>query len=215
MVSEFEIIITKDGSPTVYSPLFNSFYHSVNGATLESEHVYIKNGLNLVSKKIKELSILEIGFGTGLNTYLTLKHGASSQIYYHTIEKIPLPKNVYSHLLLDSEFQFLHECDWNKDIFINPDFILHKTKGDIKIQTLSKHYHLIYFDAFAPSNQTEMWQQSILKKLYDCLYPNGVLVTYCAQGEFKRNLKQLGFKVESLNGAAGKREMTRATKVVL
>lgn len=213
MNPEFEIRITEDGSPTIFSPSFGATYHSQKGARQESLHVFIKNGLFFAQQQFKELRILEVGFGTGLNALLTLEHAQSTPVYYHTIEKFPLPVNIYSQLNYgNDQLLKLHAAEWDKDVPITPAFTLHKTDAGIESTNLNKGYHLIYMDAFAPSTQDELWQKNTLEKLYDCLLKDGILVTFCAKGQFKRDLKSLGFTVESPSGAAGKREMTRATK---
>lgn len=212
MVSEFEIFITKDGSQTIYSRAFNATYHSQKGAVDESLHVFINNGLVIAQAQFSELKILEIGFGTGLNAFLT-RQNKNKPAYYHGIEKYPLPETIYSKLTYGgNSFMELHNSEWNKDIKMAPDFTFHKTDAGIESVALAHDYNLIYLDAFAPTSQSDMWQETVLRKLYDALVNGGILVTFCAQGQFKRNLRSIGFTVESPVGAAGKREMTRAIK---
>lgn len=213
MSGEFEIRITGDGSQTIYSSVFNATYHSQKGALDESAHVFINNGLSIAQDKFKELKILEVGLGTGLNALLTIDHAKTNSVYYHGVEKYPLPETIYSKLNYGNEKLLeLHRSEWNKDINLTPGFTLHKTNSGIESLELSSGYNLIYMDAFAPSSQNEIWQKDLLKKLYDSLVKGGILVTFCAQGQFKRDLKSIGFTVESPAGASGKREMTRAVK---
>lgn len=212
MNNAFEIRATEDGSPTIYSSAFHATYHSQKGALQESTHVFIHNGLFVAQEKFKKLKILEIGFGTGLNAVLTLEH-SKAPVYYHGVEKFPLPERIYSKLNYGKEDLLkLHASEWEKDIPVSTNFILHKTHSGIESLKLNSDYDLIYMDAFAPSAQNELWQKSMLQKLYGCLTEGGMLVTFCANGQFKRDLRSLGFMVESPPGAIGKREMTRAVK---
>lgn len=211
---DLEIKITSDGSPTVYSKQFDATFHSSHGALQESLHVFIKNGFAIAAQHFPEIRILEVGFGTGLNALLTLKE--NKRTVYHTVEKYPLPKSIYEQLDFGfgkEELLQLHNCDWEKDTEIGPLFNFHKSKADIRDIPLHTNYDLIYFDAFAPVTQQELWQNNILQKMYDHLVPGGILVTFCAKGDFKRALKNIGFTVQSPKGAAGKREMTRALKL--
>jgi tRNA U34 5-methylaminomethyl-2-thiouridine-forming methyltransferase MnmC len=213
MNPEFEIRITEDGSPTIYSKMFDATYHSQKGAMQESVHVFIQNGLIPALEKFNDLKILEIGFGTGLNAILTLEQTKKNSIYYHAVEKFPLPEVIYKGLNYgNDQLLKLHQADWNCDIEFTPRFTFHKANSGIEVLKLNRDYNLIYMDAFAPSTQDELWQKDILEKLYDCLVKGGILVTFCAKGQFKRDLKSLGFTIESPVGASGKREMTRATK---
>lgn len=217
-----EIKITADGSHTLYVPNLDETYHSVHGAIQEALHVFIKNGFNYSNKQ--HLNILEIGFGTGLNTFLTLKEALKSKIKvnYSSIEAYPLSVetvnqlNYIEQLNMSSfekeNFNKLHEIEWESYQAVNTNFNLRKL--NIKLQDYEEMelYDLIYFDAFGPRVQPNLWEENILKKMYNALKPNGVLVTYCAKGSVKRGLKSVGFKIESLPGPPGKREMTRAIK---
>ncbi|MDA7803079.1 tRNA (5-methylaminomethyl-2-thiouridine)(34)-methyltransferase MnmD [Crocinitomix sp.] len=215
------IIVTEDKSKTLLIPALNETYHSTHGAKNEAMHVFIAAGLHQIQPNKEKIRILEMGFGTGLNAILTIQE-AQSEIHYTTIEKYPLPLETiadldYTELLNDPElskaFNLLHESNWNSEIRINPLFQFKKIEGDLKsIQLEDKTYDLIYYDAFGPRVQPNLWTESIFKKLYETLDKNGVLVTYCAQGQFKRNLKAVGFDTEALPGPPGKREMTRAIK---
>lgn len=221
-----EIIVTKDNSHTIYLPHLNEHYHSIHGAIQESQHVFIRNGLGyFLNAGLKEIKILEVGFGTGLNALLTgLKSIAIPQtsIYYTSIELNPLPQELiiqlnYAELTEQSElahtiFNKIHTADWNKPVNIHDRFTLHKIQGGIQQTQLLGNHHLIYFDAFAPDKQPDMWTIDVFQKLFLHLQPGGALVTYCAKGIVKRTLKSVGFVVEALQGPPGKREMIRAFK---
>jgi len=221
---ERKIIITKDNSKTLLIPEMNETYHSTHGAIAESQHIYIEHGLTFFNNK-KTVDIFEMGFGTGLNAILTLNHALKQNILinYHTIEKFPVTIDEirsldYINTLqlndLNTEFLKLHHSKMDKTILINRYFNFLKQQVDLKTIQLDKNkYDLIYFDAFAPQHQPDLWTIDVLQKMYDCLKPNGFLITYCAQGQFKRNLKLIGFKVIPLPGPVGKREITKALKI--
>ena len=218
-------LVTDDHSHTLFSERFKATYHSTRGAMSESKHVFIENGLQFFYEQYnsKEISILEIGFGTGLNAFMTYlfakEHGL--KINYHTIEAFPVPftqanKLNYSSELSDQEkivFHQMHEQEWNRGEEIAKDFLLTKYLGLVEEFNTLQNFNIIYFDAFSPSEQPELWTEHIFKSMFDLLEKNGVLVTYCAQGQMKRNMKSAGFKVVALPGFGGKREMTRAEKV--
>ena len=220
-----EIITTSDGSHSLINNELKETYHSTHGAIQESNHVFIKHGLQfwLDRNESKEISILEVGFGTGLNALLTLQESLKhvKKIHYTTLEAFPVPIELIDQLnyaqQLDFEsagkyFQSLHQCEWNAPVEINSKFILEKKAGKIQEMELGIGiYDIVYFDAFAPAKQPEMWERTVLEKTARSLKPNGIFVTYCAQGQLKRNLKSLGMRVESLPGPPGKREMVRAT----
>lgn len=221
-----EIIITKDNSHTIYLPHLNEHYHSIYGAIQESKHVFIKNGLEyFLNAQPCEIKILEVGFGTGLNALLSgLKSTAipETTIYYTSVELNPLPEDVvrqlnYAELAEENEtaqniFKKIHAAAWNEAVTINNNFVLHKIHGSIQQVQLLENYHIIYFDAFAPEKQAEMWTIEVFQKLFNHMLPGGVLVTYCAKGIVKRTLRSAGFVVEALQGPPGKREMIRAFK---
>lgn len=211
------IKITKDGSPTVVLQDREISYHSLYGAITESLHVFIQAGLNFILQNFhhQQLQILEMGFGTGLNCALTLKHLPKQvQVYYAAIEKYPLEQNIYHQLDYSIDLlQTIHKAAWNKSIAITQNFTLHKHLADLKDFTTNQKFHLIYYDAFAPSAQAELWTKDIFSKLYSLLENNGILVTYCSKGEVRRNLLAVGFIIEKLQGPPGKREMLRATKI--
>jgi tRNA U34 5-methylaminomethyl-2-thiouridine-forming methyltransferase MnmC len=212
--------ITKDDSPTLYSEAFGQTYHSIHGALSESLHVFIKHGLAEIAQSKKEISIFEMGFGTGLNAALTWQYALQNQlkITYITIEKFPISPEVSAQFItqdldLNAAITRLQEKSWNEE-HIFPQFNFHKIKGDLMNLNLSMHFDLVYFDAFSPSSQPELWTEEIFSKMYHLLYPGGILTTYCAKGQVKRNLKNVGFLVESPPGPMRKREMTVARKLI-
>jgi tRNA U34 5-methylaminomethyl-2-thiouridine-forming methyltransferase MnmC len=224
--SNTQIVPTSDGSSTIYSKRFNSHYHSVNGAVEESVHVFISAGLEYcISKGIRPIHILEIGFGSGLNAILSLIKANKSQISieYTGYEKYPLEieraqKLDYLKYLhresLNAKFTQMHELSWGIPFLLTPQFLFKKIKQAFEDINEFEAYDLIYFDAFAPNIQDHLWEEEFLKRMYDALKPQGVLVSYCAKGNFKRALKTVGFSIQALNGPAGKREMTRAVKSI-
>lgn len=211
--------ITADGSSTLYVPQWDEHYHSIHGAVQESQHVFIQNGLNAyinLSGK-SNLRILEIGMGTGLNVLLSLAYSMEKKlfIYYEAIEFYPLLD--FEYQLLDyNKFKYylkIHDSPFEEKIILEDTFILQKKK--IKIEEYfgeNNFFDIIYFDAFAPSAQPELWTEDVFSAMYHCLCEGGILVTYCAKGEVKRRLKKVGFTVEALPGPPGKREMTKAAK---
>lgn len=211
----FDILKTKDGSDTVFSKQFKATYHSLNGALHESKHVFIDNGLTPALNKFETLTILEIGLGTCLNLFLTLLESAEKSIHYTGIERFPLSPDIYTQLNYSSDKRFiqLHELPWNQIYEWRKGFNIEKIEGDFLNFHSNLNYNLVYFDAFAPSTQHELWQPEAVDKLYHLMSENGILVTFCAKGEFKRNLKSAGFKVDVLPGPPGKREMTRAIRL--
>jgi len=216
-----EIKLTEDGSHTIYIPELNEHYHSTHGAIQEAIHVYINAGLNFSDKN--PIRLLEIGFGTGLNAYLTLAEAEKNNrsIIYHSIERYPVEKEQLEILnypdLIDFEnqnlFEKLHEAEWNVSVDISENFKLKKINDDLKKINFSDRYDLIYFDAFAPDIQPELWTVDIFKKLYSCLNPNATLLTYCSKGIVKRALRASGFEVKRLAGPPGKHHILRASKI--
>lgn len=217
---ERELIITSDGSHTLYIPAMDEQYHSVNGAIGESQHIFIEKGLKHINKQ--ELRIFEIGFGTGLNAFLTwLESRKENQtITYFTVEKYPLEKEIYQHLnypeLLSpndrDRFLQLHTASWEQESLIGDHFILHKMQADINTSEIPDKLDLVYFDAFAPDKQAGIWKQELFDKLYQRMSTGAVLTTYCAKGVIRRMMQASGFQVERLEGPPGKREILRATK---
>jgi tRNA U34 5-methylaminomethyl-2-thiouridine-forming methyltransferase MnmC len=219
-----EIRQTKDGSTTLFVPELNEHYHSINGALQESLHVFIRAGLEHVLQLQPQVRLLEVGFGTGLNALLTLQHVLSQRgrVQYDTLEKYPLSWELiaamhFEKFILNPEIldylPQLHQAPWERAVSLLPGFELKKHQAALETQVLpAAYYHLIYFDAFAPEKQPELWTDAIFRKLYEALLPGGILVSYCAKGSFKRSLKAAGFTLEALPGPAGKREMTRARR---
>lgn len=213
---------TYDGSHTLFVPDLDEHYHSTHGAIQESMHVFINAGLNYFNNS-KELTILEIGLGTGLNAFLTYIESKKkgTPINYTGIEAYPLTKEIIENLNYPEQlnemdnkavFKLLHECNWNKEVNITDSFLLTKLNVLLQDYKVKKQYDLIYFDAFGPGVQEEMWTREVFEKMYQSLAVGGILVTYCAKGEVKRTLKSVGFEVENIPGPPGKREMTRARK---
>lgn len=217
---ELQLQHTEDGSDTIYLPQLDEHYHSVHGAIQESQFVFIGHGLNLFSGR-KRVKIFEIGFGTGLNALLSLDfamvHGVS--VDYYAIEKYPLDESVYGHLNYTSaigaygmEFMSMHKAEWGVRTSVSDVFSITKIKADLTDANIGNGYDLVYQDAFAPDKQPEMWSADVFEKLYAAMNPNGVLVTYSAKGQVRRNMQAAGFTVERLPGPPGKREMLRACK---
>jgi tRNA U34 5-methylaminomethyl-2-thiouridine-forming methyltransferase MnmC len=215
---------TKDGSKTLLNTDLNETYHSRFGAIQESVHVFIKAGVLEYLQRYPESSsihILEVGFGTGLNALLTLQalQNFPCKVYYETIETYPLSYQQVSALGyielighdLEEKFERLHLATWNQPVEITPNFVLHKRNISLTTFESSQSFQVIYFDAFAPNVQPEMWTLEALYRATKHLTIDGFFVTYCAKGQLKRDLKALGFEVERLAGPPGKREMTRGT----
>jgi len=214
-------IKTRDGSYTLYISDLNETYHSRFGAVQESQHVFIKSGLEFI--KNKNLNILEIGFGTGLNVLLSVIYQQNNnypkKIFFDSIEKYPLTFKLVQDLNYTSDikqskwFETIHNCHWNDYCEILKDkFYLRKINMDLLDFNPDKKYDLIYFDAFAPDKQPEMWTKDVFTKLYENMNKNGVLVTYSAKGSVRRTMQSVGFEVERIPGPPGKREMLRAIK---
>lgn len=212
-----ELKVTSDGSKTLYMENWDECYHSVHGALNESMHVFIKNGLNEV--EADSLHILEFGFGTGLNALLTLSERGGRSIQYTALEKYPLSEeewNAVAYGRTSEErvaFASIHQADWNAPVEIESGFVLKKVEtGFEEVEFEPNSVDLIYYDAFAPSAQPELWTTELFTKCFQTLKPGGFLVTYCAKGQVKRNMKEVGFEVMALPGPPMKREMTKATK---
>lgn len=216
-----EIIITNDGTTTIRIPEWNENYHSSHGAIQEAKHVFIKNGLDLF-KNQSSISILEIGYGTGLNAFITfLETHETLNVDYVGIEAYPVSMKEIVQLNYVSQlgaFQFhpiferMHSDDWEIPKNISNNFTLTKHQQFFQEIEDKDRFHLIYFDAFGFPTQPELWSEAIFKKMYDALLPDGVLVTYACRTVIKKAMLSVGFSVEKLPGAPGKREMLRAKK---
>lgn len=217
-----EIIQTADGSHTVSIPEKNVTYHSVHGAIRESMHVFIEVGLRYLQSKLpeKQINLFEMGFGTGLNAFLTAIQAIQTKtiIHYTTVETAPLSDkevgllNYPKTLGHEAIFRKLHSCDWEEMVSINEFFCIRKVNIDLFNHASNQQFNLIYYDAFAPSAQPQLWTKELFGKLYNMLVPTGVLVTYCSKGDVRRAMMAAGFTVKNLPGPPGKREMLRAEK---
>lgn len=221
-----EYIKTSDGSSTIYVPELDETYHSRHGAINEALHVFIKSGLlhfNSKSTKPESCVILEIGFGTGLNAFLTCLEGQklNFKIQYEGVEAYPVLLEDLEHInfytLVESGahkalFYQLHQAEWEHYININEKFRLKKVENTFDKINSENQFDIVYYDAFGPRVQPELWEEAMFLSMYKALKPGGVLVTYCAQGKARRAMQSVGFSVERLEGPPGKREMLRATK---
>ena len=225
--------VTEDGSHTLFNAELNETYHSSRGAMAEAQHVFIDSGFDVEFAQVTgRLNILEIGFGTGLNALMTLgrvtelaqSQPANSlpQVYYQSLEPYPIADFIIQQLnytaLLPERFGELfaaiHHAEWHHPEVLSPQFTIEKTMTTLEQFNAAAHtFDLIYFDAFAPNKQPDVWCPDNMQKCFELLKPNGMLVSYCANGQFKRNLKAAGFMVKPHPGALGKREMTRAWKI--
>ncbi|MHA6279792.1 tRNA (5-methylaminomethyl-2-thiouridine)(34)-methyltransferase MnmD [Salinimicrobium sp. CAU 1759] len=221
-----EIIKTSDGSATIYLPEWNEHYHSKHGALQEALHVFIKTGFEhyILKHKPEKVSILEIGFGTGLNALLSFYEAERTKIniIYTGVEAYPVSTEELNALdyaeVVSGEntseiFQKLHGTEWEERSEISTFFSLQKEKKFFSEITANEDFDLIYFDAFGPRVQPELWSEEVFENMYKGLKQNGVLVTYSAKGDVRRAMQAAGFTVERLPGPPGKREMLRATRL--
>jgi tRNA U34 5-methylaminomethyl-2-thiouridine-forming methyltransferase MnmC len=216
-----EIILTEDGSHTLFVPEISEHYHSIHGAVQESQFIFINSGLKYTD--LSPVRIFEAGFGTGLNAYLSAIESSSAnrKIFYTSIEKYPLPEEItgrlnYSGLFPGAEaglFSLIHSCPWNTPVEITNTFTLTKIEGDLVNAAPEGRYDLIFFDAFGPDKQPEMWTGEVFEKISAITETGGVLVTYSAKGSVQRSLKKAGFNVSLLPGPPGKRQIIRAVKI--
>lgn len=222
-----EIIITSDGSTTIHLPDWNEQYHSKHGAIQEAKHVFIKHGLHhfcnsdeFTERSRSEVSILEIGFGTGLNCFITILE-TENPINYVGVEAYPISEaeieklNYVSELDAENQqeiFDTIHSVSWEEKHRISENFQLTKRKQFFSDIEDRNAFDVIYFDAFGARVQPELWTEEIFQKMYDSLKTNGILVTYSAKGSVRRALQSVGFTVERLEGPPGKREMLRGVK---
>jgi len=232
------LVKTEEGIHTLYSTKRHEHYHSLQGSLSEGMQVFIRNGLLTLKNKLKEVRILEMGFGTGLNAILTFRENQvlHKKIHYTAVEAFPLPAAVTDKLNyfeyfgkpLQPVFQAMHSCPWFENVLLLPEpsthadsvamrkdkgtFVLYKIEADLLELQLDGSYDLIYYDAFSPTHQPELWTFEVLQKIYDASKKGAILVTYCSNNHVKKTLEAVGFTVESLPGAAGRREMIRAVK---
>lgn len=218
-----EWVRTADNSQTLWVPELQQHYHSHHGAVQESRHVFLNAGLKPLADQ-EPLNILEIGFGTGLNALLTcLEPQGQQDIYYHSLEKYPLKEEEWrgmdlasflpEHDSAQNLFTKIHEVEWGTRVQIDLHFELFKEHVDLKsFSPPTGFFDLIYFDAFSPGAQSDLWTEEVFRKMLQSLKPGGVLVTYCVMGVVRRTMKSAGFEVTKIAGPPGKREMVRAYK---
>ena len=216
-----ELFITEDGSHTLFVPTIDECYHSTHGAVQESQHIFINSGFKQCDKS--EIRVLEIGFGTGLNTFLTLMEAGKigKKVYYTSLEKYPveveqaLQLNYVENRFSDfkKEFELLHTSPWNAKVQITAFFLLQKIQADFTIFDLDEMYDVIYFDAFSPEKQPEMWSEALFEKIYSHCNSEAILTTYCSKGIVRRAMQAAGFLVDRLPGPPGKREILRSRRI--
>jgi tRNA U34 5-methylaminomethyl-2-thiouridine-forming methyltransferase MnmC len=222
-VTDRQIIETADGSHSISIPEMNVTYHSRHGAIQESMHVFVEAGFRYISNQLmnQQINIFEMGLGTGLNAFLTAIEAEirKVKVYYMAVEEFPLGieevlRLNYSESLKHKEwFMALHECKWDEDIAINEYFTFRKEQVDIIGYSINQAFNIVYYDAFAPTAQPELWTTEIFNKLNSLLFPEGILVTYCSKGDVRRAMQKAGLIVEKIPGPPGKREMVRAFKI--
>jgi tRNA U34 5-methylaminomethyl-2-thiouridine-forming methyltransferase MnmC len=224
--SDITIIETSDGSHSLFVPALNETYHSRHGAMQESQWVFIKNGLVSAfdfAQASTDPRILEVGFGTGLNALLAMRWAEEHPVNLHftTLEtnvlspELAVQLNYSSSEAERTDFLKMHTCAWNEDAAITPHFKLHKANRRVQDEQAVDEYDVVFYDAFGPPTQPEMWTLAIFERMFTALKPGGIFVTYCAKGQVRRDLQAAGFAVERLPGPPGKREMLRATKPLL
>lgn len=217
-------VMTSDGSVSLFNKQLGEHYHSTFGAITESRHVFIRHGLMPLISRKNDISIMEIGFGTGLNALLTMeKCFHSIQLYYETIDILPLEQNVITQLnytenddlkTFADQFLQMHSSAWNEEVSLNEDFIFKKIRISLhEYKPALDFFDLIYFDAFSPGVQPELWSEEVFERLYASLKKEGTLVTYSARGHVKSALRNTGFSIERLPGPPGKRHMILARKL--
>jgi tRNA U34 5-methylaminomethyl-2-thiouridine-forming methyltransferase MnmC len=212
---------TDDGSHTLYVEELGEPYHSNHGAIQESMHVFIKQGLLSLNKA--KLRILEAGFGTGLNALLTWKFAEELKltIHYHSVEKYPLTKKEYSQLNFESLIggiphgllNKMHEASWEESVLISDRFCLFKEKADFRSMDPAGSFDLVYFDAFSPDKQPELWSEEVFSIIKNSTKQGALLVSYSSKGTVRRTLISCGFSVDKVPGPPGKREMIRARRI--
>lgn len=219
-----QLITTSDQSHTLYLEEMDETYHSRNGAIEEALYVYIKQGLKHLETNLKTIRIFEVGFGTGLNAWLTfIEKQPETKVEYYSIENNPITPELanalnYAKLYKPNDatlFQNIHQYPWGIRHVFDDGSLLAKFKADLHHFTLIDNIDLIYFDAFGPDKQPDIWSKQVFEKLHHMLKPGGILVTYSAKGSIRRMLAEIGFLVERLPGPPKKRHMLRAQKKVL
>lgn len=232
--SKISIYPTKDGSNTLRNPLLNDTYHSRDGAVAEALHVYVGAGLAHTLAKKPQIRLLEIGFGTGLNALMSLQYvqnqveneinktNTTFSVHYVGLEPAPLDYGLVKELgyiekinahRLETHFRMMHECENEAEIELSENFFFQKEQTQLAKFTTKNLFDLVYFDAFAPRVQPELWTIDALAHLHQQMNTQGIMVTYCAKGQFKRDLRAIGFEVERLPAPKGRQEMTRAVKI--
>lgn len=215
------MLLTEDGSTTLYNEIIGEHYHSTHGAIQESQHIFIKDGLNECKKD--EIHILEMGFGTGLNAFLTMLEAEKTgkKIHYYTVELYPISEEQaktlnFAQILSpekNEDFLKLHTSKWGEISKISTNFEMLKIQGDFNSLEFNElKFDVVYYDAFSPEKQPELWSLDLFKKIYDACNANAILTTYCAKGYVRRNLQAAGFTVYRLPGPPGKREKLTAVR---
>ncbi len=213
---------TRDGSNTLASERFHSTYHSIHGALQESLHVFVNEGLDFFienQKHIPPLRIFEMGLGTGLNAALTWNFAEKNQIsvFYESLEAYPIESDLAKQMGYESihpDFLSLHQCTWNEPVALSKSFMFKKSLGIFEdyVPDENQKFHVLFYDAFAPASQPELWTQAVFEKCNQLLITGGVLSTYCSKGDVRRAMQASGFEVEKVPGPPGKREILRALK---
>ncbi|RRA98648.1 tRNA (5-methylaminomethyl-2-thiouridine)(34)-methyltransferase MnmD [Larkinella rosea] len=218
--TEIRIVLTSDGSSSVFNPEFNQHYHSVFGALQESQRIFLELGLYAAFERFEQINVFEMGFGTGLNALLTLLEAEKNQrtVTYTAVETHPLSMEQARELNFDTLLNChylkpLHEAPWNRPVSITPVFDLVKYEGRLQDFQTTNRYNLVYFDAFAPEAQPELWTQEIFEQLAAMMQQGGLLTTYCSKSSVKWNLRAAGFLVEKHRGPAHKRDVLRAIRL--
>lgn len=215
------IVATEDKSPTLFSSKYGDHFHSIHGAWQESLHVFIRAGLEYVSSEKQTLNIFEMGFGTGLNVFLTFLNAGSRKIIYQAIDADPLGAEVVKELDYAQRsgvagasevFTAIHAAPWGRPMNLSSNFVLQKNETRLEDFSCNDKLNLVFFDAFSPDRQPQLWTEEIFKKIYSWCSSGAVFVTYSSKGSVRRALASVGFTVEKIPGPPGKREMIRAIK---
>ena len=219
-----QLLITKDGSHTLYAPELQDHYHSTFGAVQESTHIYIERAFRACRLDKDKVNVLEIGLGTGLNAFLTWQESLKQEIYleYHALEPYPLNISIAEQLnyidFVQAEgakaaFYKMHKAEWGTSIDVSKYMTL--VKRDLKVQDARlelEYFDVVYFDAFGPEAQPELWTEKVFRKIFDSMVPGAVMCTFSSKGDVKRAIKSAGFNLELIDGPPGKRTITRAWK---